>query len=191
MAKVKSLKDLIVLLLYAKGHNGKQYESVLGRTRLMKMVFLFDKEIRSKFNLEKKITDEALPDFEPYDCGPFSEKVYEDLEFLVDLGYVKVRHIGDVDGSEQEQREYAYWQANLGASELTDNPKGVDEFFLSQVGKQFVKDGELGDLLKDQWEVLDKFKARCTGISLIALLRYVYTKYPKMTTKSKIREHIA
>lgn len=51
MTKIKSAKDLIMLLLYAKGHKGVEGEAVVGRTRLMKMIFLFDKEIRKQFNL--------------------------------------------------------------------------------------------------------------------------------------------
>ena len=39
MTKIKSAKDLIMLLLYAKGHKGVEGEAVVGRTRLMKMIF--------------------------------------------------------------------------------------------------------------------------------------------------------
>ena len=51
MSKIRNCKDLLMALLYAKGHTGKQCEPIIGKTRLMKMVFLFDEEIRPKFNL--------------------------------------------------------------------------------------------------------------------------------------------
>ena len=86
MDKVVSSKDFLMLLLYAKGHK-KQFEPIRGRTRIMKMVFLFDKEVRKKFNLDKVIPNNVLPDFTPYDYGPFSSKVFDDLEFLVELGF--------------------------------------------------------------------------------------------------------
>ena len=63
MGKVASSKDLILLLLFAKGHENAANEPIRGRTRLMKMVFLFDKEVRRRFNLEKT-AEGALPRFE-------------------------------------------------------------------------------------------------------------------------------
>jgi len=60
---------------------------------------------------------------------------------------------------------------------------------LTPNGRGFVQE-ELDGLTVEQWEALDKFKSRCTGIPLKALLRYVYGKYPKLTTNSKIRDEI-
>ena len=190
MAKINNCKDLIVLLLYAKGAKSKPCEPILGRTRLIKMVFLFNEEVRRKFNLGQIVAEKALPDFKPYDYGPFAEQVYIDLEFLVDTSYVKVKHLGFDSEMNEELPEYQYWQATAGLNDEVEGVSGVDEFSLSEVGKKFVEDGELGELSQEQWDVLDKFKARCTSIPLKALLRYVYAKYPKMTTNSKILEDI-
>ena len=65
-----------------------------------------------------------------------------------------------------------------------------EEFWLSHIGREFVTEGEAGQLGEEQWQALDEFKRRCTGTPLRTLLRYVYTKYPKMTTESKIREQL-
>jgi uncharacterized protein YwgA len=190
MAKINNCKDLIILLLYAKGAKGKSCEPILGRTRLMKMIFLFNEEVRRKFNLGVIIAEKALPDFKPYDYGPFAEQVYIDLEFLVDTGFVKVKHLGNDSEMGEEFPEYQYWQATTGLNDEVEGTSGVDEFSLSEIGKKFVEDGELGELNQEQWDILDKFKTRCTSIPLKALLRYVYAKYPKMTTNSKILEDI-
>ncbi len=156
----------------------------------MKMVFLFDKEIRKKFNLGQAVPDDIFPKFDPHDFGPFSEQVYVDLEFLVNLNFVTAKSLANRKPSQEEESEYKYWQANSGVVEA-DNPKMDSvEFSLSQKGKSFVKDKLVDTFNSSQWEILDKFKERCAGVSLTALLKYVYTKYPETTEKSKISDKI-
>jgi len=190
--KIASSKDLIVLLLYAKGAEEKICEPIVGRTRLIKMIFLFDKEIRPKFNLKKEIPDSALPSFEPYNFGPFSDQIYADLEFLVNFGMVKVKRVGADDdvGAEAELTENEYWQLKTGNENATSSYGEMEEFFLTQDGREFVKTGAIGKMTSDQWEIFDKFKKRCTEIPLAALLKYVYDKYPEMATKSLIRDKL-
>ncbi len=190
MTKINSAKDLIMLLLYAKGHKGIEGESIIGRTRLMKMIFLFDKEIRKQFNLGKNISDEAFPDFRPYDYGPFSDQVYAEIEFLVDMGFVKAKNANIEEESPEESLEYDYWQSNSNVDDNSRIFQGIEQFELTDVGLSFVKN-ELGaGISKEQWQVIEKFKSRCTGMPLKALLRYVYAKYPETTTKSKIKDSL-
>ena len=190
MGRVTSSKDLIMLLLYAKGHKGERCEPIKGRTRLMKMVFLFDEEIRRKFNLEKAIPDETMPKFIEYDYGPFSSQVFSDLEFLVELGFVRAGRAGDAEPLPEEALEYNYWQAGADLDREAEGPAYEEEFSLTKLGCDFVKDELAEDLEEEQWGTLDEFKGRCTAASLRALLRYVYTKYPKWTTQSKIRDEV-
>lgn len=187
--KITSSKDLIVLLLYAKGAHGKLCEPIIGRTRLVKLLFLFDKEIRSKFNLKKEIPDSALPSFEPYNYGPFSDQIWADLEFLVNFGMVKVKPVGadDEASMDAELTENEYWQLKTGNESSISSYGDTEEFSLTPEGREFVKSGAIGKLTSDQWGIFDKFKKRCTEIPLEALLRYVYNKYPEMAIKSKIR----
>lgn len=190
MGKITSSKDLVVWLLYAKGHHGKQCEPIRGRTRLMKMIFLFQKEIRQKFNLDKDFPDEALPEFTPYDFGPFSAQVYSDLEFLINLGFVAARPVNE-PLSEESAAENYHWQTLIDpASSGDSNERKEQEFALTPRGRKFVESGRIGALSDDQKKVLDEFKARCTAASLRSILRYVYTKYPKYATESKIRQEI-
>ena len=44
------------------------------------------------------------------------------------------------------------------------------------------------ELIPKQREILKEFKARCVSASLKALLHYVYSRYPEMTSKSNRRE---
>jgi uncharacterized protein YwgA len=185
MGQIKSNKDLLMLLLYAKGKTGSICEPIVGKTRLVKMIFLFDKEIRKKFNLDKIIPDEIMPDFKACDFGPFSADVYKDLEFLVELGFIEVQPV-DEEMLPDEVGEYEYWQAISGDS---DRPY-QEKFLLTEIGKKFVEKKLLSEFQKQQLEVFDSFKERCTSTSLASLLKYVYSRYPEQTTHSKIRDKV-
>jgi uncharacterized protein YwgA len=184
--KIRSCKDLLLLFLYAKGRTGQQCEPIVGKTRLVKMVFLFEKEILRKFNLDAQIDENAMPEFEGHNFGPFSAKIYEDLEFLVDMGMVDVAGSGEEELLEDEKQEYEYWQATAGGKE-----RPFQEIFsLTDLGKEFVETRLITKLTKEHWKVLDEFKKRCTSAPLKALLKYVYTRYPEMTKKSSIRNEV-
>lgn len=186
MGKISSSKDLLMLLLYAKGKRGEACEAIVGRTRLMKMVFLFDEEIRKKFNLGEVVPKKILPEFEAYDYGPFSAQVYDDLKFLVNMGFVKVSGSDNKELLADEVEEYEYWQAISGDE---DRPF-QEQFTLTDVGRKFVEKKLQGELNGEQWQVLDEFKMRVTSASLKALLKYVYTRYPSKISKSKIRDQV-
>jgi uncharacterized protein YwgA len=186
MGKIDSCKDLLMVLLYAKGHTEQQCEAIVGKTRLVKMVFLFEKEIRKKFDLETPIAESAIPKFEPFNFGPFSPKVYEDLEFLVEMGLVDAVGSGEQDLLEDERQEYEYWQATSGER---DRPF-QEVFCLTDIGREFVESRLKNHLSEKQWGVMNEFKKRCTSAPLRTLLKYVYTRYPDMTTKSTIRDEV-
>lgn len=189
MATITNSKDLLMLLLYAKGINGEQCEPIVGKTRLIKMVFLFDKEIRPRFNLNKAIPDSAMPNFTAYDYGPFSAQVYEDLEFLIEMGFAEASPVEDIEILEEEIREYQYWQATTKYDE-EGGGEFQEQFHLTELGRQFVEEELLKNFSLEQLKALDEFKRRCTAADLKTLLRYVYTKYPKMITGSKIRDKV-
>jgi uncharacterized protein YwgA len=187
MGKVTNSKDLLMLLLAAKGAHGEDFEAISGRTRIVKMVFLFDKEIRRTFQLDSIVPDDALPEFQAYHFGPFSSDVYTDLEFLVEMEFVSAIETGGEPAGPEEAEEYDYWQTV--DEDTEDGSQGYPEtvFSLTDIGREFVKEDQAGELSDAQWDALSRFKARCTSIPLRALLRYVYTKYPEYTSKSKIR----
>ena len=186
MDKIRGCKDLLMLLLYAKGHIGRECEPIVGKTRLVKMVFLFGKEIRRKFNIDAQIDESAIPDFEAQSFGPFSAKIYEDLEFLVDMGLVDVAGSAEEELLEDERQEYEYWQAARG----NEYRPFQDRFCLTDIGREFVESRLKNRLSSEQWKVIDEFKKRCTSAPLKALLKYVYSRYPEMTKKSTIRDEV-
>jgi uncharacterized protein YwgA len=192
MAKITNPKDLIMLLLYAAGPSGALCEPIEGQTRLMKMIFLFKKELSRRFNLDKIIDDSAFPEFEAYDYGPYSASVYCDLEFLVNLKFVEVVLAGETEILEEERQEFEYWSATKNDDDDLDTQYLGRQFRLTGLGKKFVEKKLVGEkeVTHDQLKVLGEFKKRCCESSLRSLLRYVYTHYEDMTEKSKIKHEV-
>jgi uncharacterized protein YwgA len=192
MAKITNPKDLIMLLLYAPGTSGALCDPIEGQTRLMKMIFLFKKELSRRFNLDQVIDDKAFPDFEAYDYGPYSASVYCDLEFLVNLNFVEVVLAGEPEILEEERQEFDYWSATKNEDEDLDAQYLGRQFRLTELGKKFVEKKlvEEKGVTQEQLKVLGDFKKRCCESSLRSLLRYVYTRYEDMTEKSKIKHEV-
>jgi uncharacterized protein len=192
MTKITNPKDLIMLLLYAAGPSGELCEPIEGQTRLMKMIFLFKKELSRRFNLDKIIDDSAFPKFEAYDYGPYSASVYCDLEFLVNLNFVEVILAGESEILEEERQEFEYWSATKNEDEDLGTQYLGRQFRLTELGKKFVQKKLIEEkkVTPDQLKVLGEFKKRCCESSLRSLLRYVYTRYEDMTEKSKIKHEV-
>jgi uncharacterized protein len=73
----------LILLLYAPGTTGTAGEPIVGKTRLMKEVFLLDFEGSSAEPLLH------VGPFIPYKYGPFSAKVASSLDDLLNEGFVQ------------------------------------------------------------------------------------------------------
>jgi len=188
--RVSNRKDIILLLLYAPGGTGGFCEPIVGRTRIMKLVYLFGKELYDKLNFKQYVTKGKLASFEPYNYGPFSKDVFDDLSFFEDIGFIDVKEIGDAPVAEIEEYKN-YLDGFLFGDELMegqDSPIIFNEisFSLTPKGREFTK--KLYDSLSPkQQEELKNFKNRYNSVSLTALINYVYKTYPKDAEKSKIK----
>jgi hypothetical protein len=181
-------KDLLLCFFYSPGQKREHNEPIIGRTKLTKMMFLFEKEIYSQFFKDEIEID--LPEFKPYYFGPFSKQLFDDLAFFESIGMIKatdtVIPISPVDKVESEE---AY---DVGiVDEFAESSFDSDEIFeceysLASSGLRYVEDKVWGLLSQKQKEKLQAFKSQINKISLDALLRYVYNKYPEETTQSKI-----
>ena len=191
MTKIKNLKDLIMLMLAADGTGGQPNAPISGRTRLMKMIFLFNEEIKKDFLKGQDLPSCALPKFEAYDYGPFSAEVYAALEWLVNMGFVVVhKESVGLSDMETENGELTYWMMSNDETDSNEKFDG-DVFVLTDLGKGFMKKMKpIWGITDEQDKILSEFKKRCVGVSLRTLLTYVYQKYPKTTDKSKIRDEI-
>ena len=63
MATLNNRKDILLLLLYSPGKTGNPNEPIVGRTRLIKMLFLFKKEALAHFAHGTEISDENFYEF--------------------------------------------------------------------------------------------------------------------------------
>jgi uncharacterized protein YwgA len=181
-------KDVLLSLLYSPGVKSDVNEPIIGRTKLTKMIFLFEKEVYE--NLIKNI-EMKLPRFEPYDYGPFSRELMEDLKFLLAIGLVITEEtyipISNAERFESEIDMDDDWvDATFDDSE---NDADVElKYLLSKQGIKYTEERVWGTFSDDQKAVLAKFKRQVNTISLDSLLKYVYNKYPETAENSLIAE---
>ena len=187
---IDNRKDVLLLLLYSPGKTDKPNEPIDGRTRLTKMLFLFKEEALKHFRAGTKITKDNFYEFFPWNFGPFSRDVYDDLTFFELRGFIKK------DESEEETlpeaaAEWDRW-LNLSRADSGDDSYSEydeQEFKLTPKGETFAK-GLYDSLSTEQRKLLKTFKAKLVKAPLKAMLQYVYTNYPDQTTKSQIKEQV-
>ena len=187
---IDNRKDLLLLLLYSPGRSGELNEPIAGRTRLMKMLFLFKEEALVHFRAGTQITAENFYDFFPWNFGPFSRDVYDDLTFFELRGFIE-RTDTDEETIPEAAAEWDRWLTLSRAYSADDAVTEYDEqeFRLSPKGVQFA--AELYESLSlDQRRLLKEFKGKLNRIPLRAILQYVYENYDKQTTRSQIKERV-
>ncbi len=189
MKKVDNRRDILLLLLYSPGSNNQFNESIIGRTRIIKMVFLFKNEVWKKFKNNIELEDENIYKFFPWNYGPFSSEIYDDLTFFTLRGFIEVTPSVQETIIESVE-EWNFWKSKYNNQESDEIEEYQEEDFkLSQKGEAFTK--ELYDSLSNnQKNILKEFKARISTMPLRALLRYVYRTYPTQTTNSVIKDEI-
>jgi hypothetical protein len=181
-----SSKDLLLLLLYSPGKGEAKNEAIAGRTRLMKMVFLFVKEQKKEFFSNVEI---ELPLFDPYNFGPFSKELFDDLNFFLSIGLIKTSEtlipISTAERTEIEIGLDDEW-ADAVFGDNADETVEM-EYSLSRQGEKYVEDKIWDKLSGPQKQKLQQFKRQINTISLDSLLGYVYNKYPESTENSLIK----
>jgi len=111
-AEINNRKDILLLLLYSPGVSKSYNEPIEGKTRLVKMLFLFKTEVLPHFRRGTKITEENFYEFFPWDFGPFSAQVYDDIAFFMLRGFVE-SSAAEGDGLPESAAEWEKW---LGAA---------------------------------------------------------------------------
>lgn len=190
--KIDNRKDILLLMLYSPGKTDNFNEPVSGRTRLVKTLFLFKEEAWPYFKKGNNINiDESnFYQFFPWNFGPFSRDIYDDLNFFIFRGFVSQ------DDSEEETMpesaaEWEQWLTLSGSTPDEEVSSEYDEqvFSLTDKGFQYAKK-LYEQMTAEQRRFLRTFKAKCLSKPLRALLKYIYENYEQMTTKSKIRDQV-
>jgi hypothetical protein len=187
---IDNRKDMLLLLLYSPGQTDDFNESVVGRTRLVKMLFLFSKECLKHFKRGTLITDKNFYEFFPWSFGPFSKQVYDDILFFLLRGFIE-RETIDCEVLPEAAAEWEEWM-RMSSAEMDESAVSeYDEqaFKLSEKGINFAKD-LYANLSREQRITLKTFKAKMNSSPLKAILKYVYETYPDFTVRSQIREQV-
>lgn len=178
--------DYLLLLLYLDNK-----KPIKGAIRLTKMMFLFNQEIAPLLK-NKGLDAEKLPEFFAYNYGPFSKELYEQVEFFRGLGFIKVT---DINASE-EMGEVDDWQEDAFIDEMTEQDQDSltedGKYMKYEIAPQGIKyvEEEILPLKLEQLSILETFKSKIVSLYPKQILKYVYTKYPKFTTNSLIRDEV-
>lgn len=190
--------DTRALALLAIGlgpDGGYSAEGLGGITRLQKYLFLLENE--------ESIHPASSNDFNfiAYKAGPYSSKLYDDLEFLENLGLIESEVTAEATDAEKTEVSLLSFDDLIGDNKATSDSPSADssatadsfeerKFRLTKRGKDFVE-----KILQDQGsaaavKAVRKIKKRFIRHSLTELLRYVYLKFPEMTVESEIKNKI-
>lgn len=185
---IDNRKDILLLLLYSPGRTEKPNEPIAGRTRLVKMLFLFRKMLWSDFKRGTKIKDENFYNFFPWKYGPFSPEVFNDLDFFLLRGFVK-RENASEDSLPEEAEEWVKYQSESDMTEFQVYEYEEEIYLLTDKGVKFTC-VMYDDLSQAQQEMLKGFKRQMNSAPLRAILKYVYEKYPESAKESEIKNSV-
>ena len=181
-------KRNILLLMLGIGKGSDIANGINGITRLQKLLFLLENE-----DYIKKIEDGY--EFEAYKAGPYSSTIYDDLEFLENLGLINAETSGVATEEEAADMDFTFEEL-MDDGELTDNEIKTQDLYdekrfrITEDGaakvKTILEKGECTSVV----DGIRKIKSKFGHFSLDDLLYYVYTKYPDMTTESEIKDHV-
>jgi hypothetical protein len=166
---------------------------IYGRTRLMKMLFIFEKELSKSFQSDNQLLSF---DFEAYNFGPFSRRVFEAMDFLETRGIIESFEISSnvmsrndmgIDGLLSEYE-------NETTSLHYNSPYQSEGFKLTRRGIGMIKDKNVWfswpNLDDSRKKMLIALKTSMVNASLKEILRYVYTKYSNMAEQSIILKQV-
>ncbi len=181
--QVENSLDLLLVLLYAPGKEGKMGEPIDGITRLQKLIFLL-----KQGNGPKKLVEIAKEQFKfkPYKMGPYAESLQGDIDELLSVGLLQTERLRYLITDDGDMGDEGIEYENHGQKNRTVESV---RYSLTKLGMKFGK--ELWESMneKSQQELI-KLKAFFGALSLRQLLILVYERYPNMTGESEIREEL-
>lgn len=146
-------KLLPLALMYA--NDGEPIE---GRTRMQKMVFLMQKE------LEKRDHSGAVGleyDFIPYDYGPFSKELYDDLDAMIEQEFVD-----DTEEPLQSGKVKYIYEIEADGEKLVDS------------------EAEKWNDVDAIMQLAQEIKQEYNDVLLSELIEHVYSEYPDYAERS-------
>jgi hypothetical protein len=181
---IKNKTDLLLTLLLDANNNDISSDMIIGITRLEKMLFLLQME---KGFLKNNAKQDRF-DFVPFRMGPWTNEIYDEIDFLESLGLVEKKNSKEKSASDQAHNDELFNSAIIDKYQKDYRPpeSESERFSLSSKGKAKALEiwNKLSDVEKDQ---IISIKKRFKNLNLRQLLRYVYKNYPEYTTESEIK----
>jgi len=206
--RISVRKFAILALLAAPDGSGQTARPIAGSTRLQKLLFLLwtglprvadDRQL--KFDLS----------FQPERFGPADLGLYPDLDFLEALG-----HVARTRPGQRADLPFVNPESSVGIEEATERSLSFDYLMGDEEGAALLAEAEETEetltITPQGLELLARLRATAVGRSaavcerilelaaavrtkfgqwpLPRLLRYVYSEFPAMTTRSEIRERV-
>ncbi len=144
---VSNEKVILICLIGSGGSSKDINEPIEGSLKLMKEAFLLKKELGEQFRYN----------FIPYDFGPCSFQIYEDLNNLIKEGIIK------------EERNN-----NFSVYSIADSYEKIVASFIVSL------DPKIRNSIMN-------VKKEFNRLSYYSIIAYVYEKYPNWTRASKFR----
>ena len=179
--KILNDKNLLLCMIGIEG-DGTNGE-LGGITRLQKMMFLLEQE----YGIKAK--GDTL-EFIPYKAGPYSSKLYDSLEFLENLGYIKGEIVGEAVPEEIMEIDALNFEDLIEPAKATSDSYIERSFSLTDSGIKQVEKLLVDPVYEPVAKGIRKVKSKYGNYSLRDLLFYVYSNYPKMTTESEIKAQV-
>jgi uncharacterized protein YwgA len=173
--------QLLMMLLAAPGPRGTKAEAIQGTTRLQKLLFLLENEGGLRVTVG--------PDFcfTAYKFGPVSKELYDDLEKLDNLGLLEADTVAEASEAEAYESNLAFEDLMGEEEEKAKDTFEEKRFQLTPMGIDWLKRHIDAQTDSSALETVKRVKGKYGSLSLQDLLRYVYTRYPAMTTASEIK----
>ncbi len=166
LKKKLSHNDLLLLILYSDNCS-----SIFGKTRIQKIVFLYEEELHKKIGFNKALEmNNSLFGFHAHNYGPFSDKLPDYLNELEAFDIISRNNIKNKKHS-------------------TNNTAGeIVEHVINTSGIKYIESNILPYIDNIQLELLTDFKKKYNSMVQNDLMSYVYNTYDKMTVNSLIKD---
>lgn len=189
-----SRRDLELLFLGLGATPDELSTSFGGITRLQKFIFLLERE-------EGIVANRDGFEFTPYKAGPYSPKLYDDLEFLENLGLIESEVAAEATDEEAVEVDELTYENLMGDSAETSDQQLYDglgaadayeerRYRLTPEGIKKLKNLVGSGKYQPVVDGIRKIKSRYGNHSLSDLLYHIYTKYPDMATESEIKNRV-
>ena len=185
--------ELLLSLLYAdtdqeSALDPQNSESVEGITRLEKLLFL----LKKKEGFLESVPQNDDFQFVPFRMGPWTEAVYDEVDFLESLGLLsksslKKRSIEDQAHNEELFGEGILDKYQLKVSSSSDTESEI--FSLTEKGREIAK-VIWEKLSEDEKLRIFRVKKRYNKMNLNQFLRYIYKTFPNYSVDSEIKEYL-